>query len=331
MRRISRWSTVTLALTLCLSACGSGGGTTPVDPGNVLSPLARAYLDQMISLMQTNSVNRRTIDWDMMRARVFATAGGAQRISDLSPAIIVALDVLGDGHSSVATITGQILFVPTRACRASVVGTPVVPPTIGYVRVGTFGGQGSAATQFANGIDAAIRAEDRDDLIGWIVDLRGNGGGNMWPMVAGVGPILGQGVVGFFIDPDGVERTWVYRDGGALLDGAPLETVTMPHTLKKPDPRVAVLTDNGIASSGEATVIAFKGRPDTRFFGEPTCGLSTANRGFILSDGAILVLTVSTMADRTRRVYGDSVFPDEVIVNPTAVVARAIEWLETGN
>lgn len=105
----------------------------------------------------------------------------------------------------------------------------------------------------------------------------------------------------------------------------------MPHTLKKPDPRVAVLTDNGIASSGEATVIAFKGRPDTRFFGEPTCGLSTANRGFILSDGAILVLTVSTMADRTRRVYGDSVFPDEVIVNPTAVVARAIEWLETGN
>lgn len=331
MRRISRWSTAILALTLSVSACGSGGGTTPVDPGNVLSPLARAYLDQMISLMQTNSVNRRTIDWDMMRARVFAAAGGAQQIADLSPAIVVALEVLGDGHSAVVTRSGKVLSAPTRTCNASVVGTPVVPPTIGYVRVGTFGGQGSAATQFANDIDAAIRAEDRDDLIGWIVDLRGNGGGNMWPMVAGVGPILGQGVVGFFIDPDGVEGTWDYRDGGALLDGRPLAEVTTPYILKRPGPRVAVLTDNGIASSGEATVIAFRGRPDTRFFGEPTCGLSTANRSFILDDGAILVLTVSTMADRTRRVYGDSVFPDEIIVNPTAVVARAIEWLETGN
>jgi len=330
-RESRRWSMATIALALCASACGSGGDVTPMEPGDVISPLAQGYLDQMISLMQNNSVNRRTVDWDMMRTRVFAAAGGAQRISDLSPAIVAALQVLGDGHSAVVTLSGQVLSAPTRACNASVVGTPIVPPTIGYVRIGTFSGNGSAATQFANGIDAAIRAVDRDDLIGWIVDLRGNGGGNMWPMVAGVGPILGPGVVGFFIDPDGVERTWVYRDGGALLDGVPLEVVTIPHTLKRPGPRVAVLTDNGIASSGEATVIAFKGRPNTRSFGEPTCGLSTANRGFALNDGAILLLTVSTMADRTRTVYGDSVFPDEVIVNPAAVVDRAIEWLESGN
>jgi C-terminal processing protease CtpA/Prc len=31
---------------------------------------------------------------------------------------------------------------------------------------------------------------------GWIVDLRGNGGGNIWAMLAGVGPILGEGELG---------------------------------------------------------------------------------------------------------------------------------------
>src|SRR4051812_15802719 len=34
---------------------------------------------------------------------------------------------------------------------------------------------------------------------GWIVDIRGNRGGSMWPMLAGVGPILGEGLVGEFI------------------------------------------------------------------------------------------------------------------------------------
>ncbi len=44
----------------------------------------------------------------------------------------------------------------------------------------------------------------------------------------------------------------------------------------------------------------------------------------------ILVLTVSAMADRTRTASGGSAFPDEIIVNPAAVVNRAIEWLATG-
>ncbi len=29
-------------------------------------------------------------------------------------------------------------------------------------------------------------------------------------MLAGVGPILGEGVAGSFVDPDGVKQTWGY-------------------------------------------------------------------------------------------------------------------------
>ena len=119
---------------------------------------------------------------------------------------------------------------------------------------------------------------DKAALIGWMIDVRGNGGGNMWPMIAGVGPVLGEGVAGYFIDPVGVETAWEYRDGAAWEGGVANQRVAAPYRLRRDRPRVAVLTDNGIASSGEAVVISFRGRPDTRSFGDHTCGLSTRQR-----------------------------------------------------
>ena len=87
----------------------------------------------------------------------------------------------------------------------------------------------------------------------------------------------------------------------------------------------------GIASSGEATLIAFRLRPDTRSFGEATCGLSTANATYPLSDGATLTLTTSVMADRAKNRFGDRIPPDEVFSDQTQAIQRAITWLQTGS
>ena len=112
----------------------------------------------------------------------------------------------------------------------------------------------------------------------------------MWPMVAGVGPIVGEGILGFFVDPDSVVSTWRYVQGKSLLDAATITQAGDPYELMSPDPPVAVLTDGRTASSGEATTIAFRGRPHARSFGEPTWGVSTAHRGYLLSHGARPVL-----------------------------------------
>jgi C-terminal processing protease CtpA/Prc len=90
-----------------------------------------------------------------------------------------------------------------------------------------------------------------------------------------------------------------------------------------------VLTDNGIASSGEAVVISFTGRPDTRSFGDRTCGLTTANAPYPMSDGATLNITEAVMADRTRTRYGYAIQPDET-VPMNQVIERAVTWLRTG-
>ena len=142
----------------------------------------------------------------------------------------------------------------------------------------------------------------------------------MWSMLAGVGPILGEGNVGSFVDARGQRSTWAYRNGQALLDGVPQAQVDgQAYQLQHALPPVALLTDKLTASSGEAIVVAFRGRPNTRSFGAPTGGVPTANEGKQLSDGAILWLTVAWDADRTGRIYDDRIVPDEPVVDNWSV------------
>ena len=321
----------TLALiAVSVAACGGGADTstpnTPNAPSGTLSPAARTYLTELVAVMQEHSLNRTKIDWNVFRTSVMTAAGAAQSVEQTFPAIRTALEMLGDGHSLYRPVTGTSITA-ARACVAPNADAPVLPPTVAYVRVGAFSGSAAEATAFANAVQGAIASADRDGLAGWIVDVRGNGGGNMWPMLAGVGPVLGAGRAGYFIDPLGAATAWEYRDGGSWLSGVLLQAVDTPYRLRQESPRVAVLIDGATASSGEAITIAFQRRPDTRTFGTATCGRSTANQQFTMSDGAVLGLTVSTMADRTRVPYGAQIAPDEPVTDPREAEQRAVAWL----
>ena len=279
--------------------------------------------------METNSVNRNTIDWPTFRTTVLAEAPDPAHLGDTFGAIHTAIGLLGDNHSRyVAPLEYGVTITNSKiTCIAPIVSDRSVPADIGFVHVRGFSGTAAQATSFASSLQEQIRFRDiAGEVVGWIVDLRGNLGGNMWPMIAGVGPILGEGTVGYFVTPNDVWTTWEYSGGASKAGGATAQSVTNPYTLRRPDPRVAVLIDGNVASSGEAVAIAFRARPNTRFFGSPTCGLSTAVTSFSI-DGATLGLTVAKMADRTRFVYGDTLLPDEAISNATNQVERAIAWL----
>lgn len=322
-----------LAIALVLVACGGGTSpTSPTPPAGGMSATARTYLNQVLDVMQSQSINRKTIDWARFRTAVEAVAPAAQTIVDLYPAIRTALGLLDDHHSLYQGPDGTIVPNPSPlgACPDATTPVAVVPAQVGYVKVGGFLGSGAAATAFAQGIQDAVRTADRPELLGWVVDLRDNGGGTMWPMIAGLGPVLGDGNAGAFIDPDGAITWWGYRDNASISNGAPMVTVSSSYRVFRPNPRVAVLTNCRVASSGEATVIAFRERADTRSFGTATYGVSTANRTISLTGGGSLMLTVATMADRTGRLYGSAVIPDELIADPAETVRRALEWVRAG-
>ncbi|WP_323137732.1 S41 family peptidase [Streptomyces sp. NEAU-H22] len=208
-----------------------------------------------------------------------------------------------------------------------------LPGRMGYLSHPSVRGSEKVLQQYVReGRDAVAKA-DRPNACGWVIDLRRNRGGNMWPMLAVVGPILGDGDVGSFIDADGKKTVWSIEKGSPRLDGDSTGWVTSPPVGGGSAP-VAVLTSRSTASSGEAVTVAFRGRPDTRSFGEDTTGVPTSNARHRLSDGAILNLTEGMDADRTGRAYDSPIPPDQPVVDDLGrggskdpVLDAATEWL----
>ena len=84
--RKGRLRTPLLTATLAMIAlgvaagCGGGGGTgAPSAPSGTISPLAQAYLNDLLSVMEAHSINRLTINWNTFRAGVMAAAGQRNR------------------------------------------------------------------------------------------------------------------------------------------------------------------------------------------------------------------------------------------------------------
>lgn len=282
--------------------------------------------------MQANALHRDTIVWPDVRAKTIEKLGNAQSISAADDAIRAALDMMGDHHSFLIKSNGSMIFTSGTSpdCSNAFQISPYIPRDIGYIRIdGNFQLTAAQIDRQAKGIQDAIRTQANTSSIGWVVDLRGNNGGNMWPMLSGIGPLLGEGTVGYFVSPGGQTEAWKYLGGRAILGDFPQYTIAAPYPPLQPSPKIAVLTDCHAGSSGEAIIVAFRARPNTRSFGTASYGVSTANQNFILSDGSQLYLTVSVYADRSGVQYGGRIAPDETINDPTEVITRSTTWLRS--
>ncbi|HTZ58494.1 MAG TPA: S41 family peptidase [Acidobacteriaceae bacterium] len=358
-----------LLLSPAVGLAGKKPAPAPQVSPTAISPGAAAFLDNALDIMRKNDLHSQGVDWTAVRTEAFKRAGGAFNPIDTYPAIYWALVQLGDSGSHLRLPPGlypdQIALLqqaekdaqssaPGGAKADTSIPTPFISRRLPEGHIVTVQGR-----NFGYLVLPRCSAKDNDGLLlyaadvrrlisdlsaqnpkGWIVDLRGNTGGNMWPMLTGIGPILGDGAVGSFVAADG-NVTWFYQDGktGTRNPGG-LETVSLTlndaPVLMAPATPVAVLVDSSTASSAEAITIAFHGRPDTRFFGTHTAGKSTAVQPFKLDDGAELYLTTAIDADRSGRAYPDGFTPDEVIPynssslpqeSNDAVLQASVKWL----
>ena len=161
--------------------------------------------------------------------------------------------MLGDGHSRLPAGDGHFHHCGSSLCRAERRTHRALPAYSGRTcesvpSVEALPKQPPSRTP----LQGAIATADRDGLAGWIFHVRGNGGGNMWPMLAGVGPVLGTGRIGHFIDALGAASAWDWdRDGGSWLSGARLRPSIRRTACVRKRPRVAVLIDGGTAGSAK--------------------------------------------------------------------------------
>ena len=157
-----------------------------------------------------------------------------------------------------------------------------------------------------------------DTVKGVCIDLRGNHGGNMYPMIAAVHRFL----------PDDIFLKFKMRRRFQSVMPINKEFVAKVVDIDI-EPRincpVAILTDEATASSGEAVLLSFRGLDNVRVFGSPTAGYASANESIIFYNGSILALTVSCDIARTGEVFcDDPIVPDVETESPEE---DAIFWL----
>lgn len=176
------------------------------------------------------------------------------------------------------------------------------------------------------------------DIQGWIVDLRLNGGGTMFPMLAGLAPLLGNQTVGAFEDPATNYRDeWIIKDGEVYIGDYQSTDYSFSGVADMSHLPVVVLISGFTASSGEVVAISFKGRPNTLFIGENTAAYTTAVSWIVISEKVILQLTESYYADRNGQIYRGTSVPADIQIDggddfynleKDVKITRALEWLK---
>lgn len=292
---------------------------------------ARRYVEQALSLIQQSSVRRKAVDWKTFRAAAMTQSRGASSAADAHLAVRFALAELHDGHSyfmaprQMQTLAERPVGNARTGRERDAARGLLLAGAAGYIALPGFaGGTHADQAQFAETLQNIVADLDSGGACGWILDLRANSGGNLWPMLAGIGPLLGDGDVGASIMPNGERTTLWYRDGKAGLgDRVQLRVRSAPYRLRRTHAPVAVITSRATASAAEVIAGAFEARAATRSFGAPTRGAVTATRIFPLADGAALVLAVGLTADRNGDVYEGPLVPDEPAAGTRSGRARS--------
>ena len=158
-----------------------------------------------------------------------------------------------------------------------------------------------------------------DTVKGVCIDLRGNHGGNMYPMIAAVHRFLPDDILLKFKMRRRFRSVMpINKEFVAKIVGIDIEPrINCP---------VAILTDEATASSGEAVLLCFRGLDNVRVFGSPTAGYASANESIILDNGSILALTVSCDIARTGEIFcDDPIVPDVETESPEE---DALLWLK---
>jgi C-terminal processing protease CtpA/Prc len=157
--------------------------------------------------------------------------------------------------------------------------------------------------------DQITEVKESKELKGWIIDLRFNSGGNIWPMLLALYDFLGDNSVYGIMDIDKKIVAMTKLKNGKYYDNKKVTSYIVPSGKKLNEVKVAIIIGKATASSGEITALAFKGRSNTIFIGEPTMGMTTTNNKRNLPFGAFMALMIGYDCDRNG-VFYEKILPE---------------------
>lgn len=303
---------------------------------------AADFLESAIDLIAMHTLMRDRFDWAEVRRdahRQLDEASASPAIADTHPILETIIANLrqasGDVHDSFAR--------PAAAASVPDLPETIETPTgsaftdrIGYLSMPGFAGTEEQAAMYVQAIQDVIEEHAGTGTCGQIVDLRTNGGGDMYPMLAGLAPFLQPGPLIGFRGVENIESSVVLDPAGDIVaeaSGIPLRRQpSLPSDPRLSALPVAVLIGPRTASSGEATVLVLASRDNTTLFGEPTLGAATAPVHLVLLDGSLMSIAALWMVGPNGAIYPDGITPDVPVRATLAgdpVETAALRWLES--
>lgn len=257
---------------------------------------------QRISFYNTYGAQERIAKLDL------SGCGQADSLHELAPQLTAVMNALGDHHGRIMLDGQPIAWMSDdtytnlsderqadqqfwsevqqgrHGFEASLRGK-----NVGYLRIPAVNGGDlqQAAQNFRQGLDSLIFAgADR-----WIIDLRVNSGGNMWPMLEALAPLFGEGRVAMTLDRhDGLFSAYEFHDGHFERNAQRM--IELPVGADRSKDPVVVLAGRYTASSGEAVAACFINRAKA-LIGELTAGYSTETGWTVLYDRLVLSIAES--------------------------------------
>lgn len=309
--------------------------------------------DSVYAFIKYNSVFRNNVDWKVIDTAFKTQISNAKSLSDTMKCFVSVLERLNDVHTQLflnnqyygnypgfddTTLAWLRPLNDKSILLTNKIYTKKISERIAYVRVPSVQVYDhKQINKFAQALYDSINKLSSKKIYGFIVDLRLNGGGNIYPMLSGLSPLLGDNVVGFETDiNDSIVRKWELKKGNFIIGTYQSTYIKQSYNPKLVHIPVVVLIGPITKSSGSMTAIAFKERPGTIFIGEPTAnGYTTSNGYFQFAPNLTANFATNFVADRTKNIYKTTVTPNITVYHgdnfddlmKDEKIRLAIQWL----
>ena len=271
------------------------------------------YVRHCVRLLDRDALYADTPEWTLKKKEVLTQAKTITTMEEARSCVEEAGKVAGGKHTFLSAPVKDTTSYPEQAPQASILDGDIlhiVLPAHSGVKV-------SDSLYIHTVLDFL---QEHLDAKGVIVDLRDNTGGNMYPMITAVSPLL----------PDGDILKFKSRKRTAYI---PLDYVVQscglaPESIGKlpASTPIALLTNSMTGSSGEATLLCFRGLDNVKTFGGPSAGYASSNMTHVLADGYLFAITTSCDVARTGEVFcDDPIDPDVPTETP---LEDAIRWIQ---
>jgi carboxyl-terminal processing protease len=303
----------------------------------------KSVIDSTLLNAKRYAVNSKKVNWDTLSKQMHAYAENAQSVSDLKNSFEHLIVTLNDTQAKVTDSKTNVVIAHFPKYEDSEVSHiaetklktleyKILDHDVRYLQVPSLDHDADLLKE-ASAMRSIIDTLSKENASRWIIDLRGASGNNFKVLMAGLGPLLGEGLITSEIDRNEKILKMYEIHNGRLYEDQHL-VAHFAHTADLNLSHVAVLVDETTSDAGEVLALVLKGRKQAKVFGSPTSGNVRIVKEVKAGEAAFSFST-GYFQDRRGSIYRDNVFPHVKVKSvhekkhKDELISEAMSWFHS--